>query len=235
MSTLLCCAHVPLLAPPSRDLLTAPAGTSAEEAAKILAASKKGKLPLVNEAGGWCAHVWQHARGTCWGCPQRTAVTCITYMSVLPPLLHSSTGLQYHRSCLSLFMPSYLLHNSRPPTAGELVALATRTMVREARSLPAPGAPSQDSQGRLLVGAAVGTREDDKQRVAALVQGAGVDAVILDSSQGDSTFQIQVGGWGSGGGACCVRVHVASSACWFARLLALKTVLMRYLANWMCM
>ncbi len=85
------------------------------------------------------------------------------------------------------------------------MALATRTMVRQARSLPAPGAPSLDAQGRLLVGAAVGTREDDKQRVAALVQQAGVDAVILDSSQGDSTYQIQVG--------CCMR-HPACCRGW---------------------
>ena len=35
----------------------------------------------------------------------------------------------------------------------------------------------------------MGTREGDKARVAALVA-AGVDAVILDSSQGDSTYQV---------------------------------------------
>lgn len=41
------------------------------------------------------------------------------------------------------------------------------------------------------MGAATGTREDDKERIARLVE-AGVDAVILDSSQGDSTYQLQV-------------------------------------------
>lgn len=45
------------------------------------------------------------------------------------------------------------------------------------------GEPSVGADGRLLVGAAVGTREEDKQRVTALRE-AGVDAVILDSSQG---------------------------------------------------
>ena len=39
------------------------------------------------------------------------------------------------------------------------------------------------TQGRLMVGAAVGTRPEDKQRVRALRE-AGVDVVILDSSQG---------------------------------------------------
>ena len=44
--------------------------------------------------------------------------------------------------------------------------------------------PSLDSLGCLRVGAAVGTREEDKQRIAALAD-AGVDAIILDSSQGE--------------------------------------------------
>jgi IMP dehydrogenase len=71
---------------------------------------------------------------------------------------------------------------------GELVALATRALFREARGFPALGEPTVDAQGRLRCGAAVGTREDDKLRVAALFS-AGVDVVILDSSQGDSTYQ----------------------------------------------
>lgn len=44
--------------------------------------------------------------------------------------------------------------------------------------------PSLDAKGRLLVGAAVGTREGDRARVAALVGEAEVDIIILDSSQG---------------------------------------------------
>lgn len=76
--------------------------------------------------------------------------------------------------------------------SGELLALATREWFRDGRRFPATGGPpSLSSDGRLLCGAAVGTREGDKERVAALVA-AGVDAVILDSSQGDSTFQIDM-------------------------------------------
>jgi IMP dehydrogenase len=66
--------------------------------------------------------------------------------------------------------------------AGELVALAAREWFKDARFYPAPGAPSQDADGKLLCGAAVGTRDADRERVAALVA-AGVDAIILDSSQ----------------------------------------------------
>jgi len=42
--------------------------------------------------------------------------------------------------------------------------------------------PSLDSKGRYLVGAAVGTRQED--RVDELRKQADVDVVILDSSQG---------------------------------------------------
>eukprot|EP00775_Hariotina_reticulata_P004723 gene4724-4973_t len=74
---------------------------------------------------------------------------------------------------------------------GDLVGLASRRAFVDEQLLPPQGAPSLDSQGRLLVGAATGTREGDKERIARLVE-AGVDAVILDSSQGDSTYQLQM-------------------------------------------
>ena len=74
---------------------------------------------------------------------------------------------------------------------GCLVGLLTRADVRVRAQWPAsPGAATVDGQGRLRCGAAVGTREGDKRRLELLVA-AGVDAVILDSSQGDSMYQVQ--------------------------------------------
>lgn len=68
----------------------------------------------------------------------------------------------------------------------EQVQQVQRAKQHEPGPLNAPniGPPSLDAQGRLVVGAAVGTREEDKKRVAALVADAGVDVIILDSSQG---------------------------------------------------
>jgi len=64
------------------------------------------------------------------------------------------------------------------------VRVAARELFLEERRRPRVGAPSADAAGRLLVGAAVGTRDDDRARVDALRAADALDVVILDSSQG---------------------------------------------------
>jgi IMP dehydrogenase len=103
------------------ELITAPKGVTLSEANKILRASKKGKLPVIDEDG-------------------------------------------------------------------RLVSLVTRRDLVKNLSFPDS---SKDAHKQLLVGAAVSTREEDRERVEALVR-AGVNVLVIDAAQGHSIYQEQM-------------------------------------------
>ncbi|KIW30741.1 inosine-5'-monophosphate dehydrogenase [Cladophialophora immunda] len=106
----------------SKDLITAPAGTTLAEANDVLRQSRKGKLPIVDASG----------------------------------------------NLVSLLSRSDLLKNLNYPLASKL-----------------------PHSKQLIAAAAIGTRPEDKIRLQKLVE-AGLDIVILDSSQGNSMYQVDM-------------------------------------------
>lgn len=61
---------------------------------------------------------------------------------------------------------------------GNLLALMARTDLKKSKSYPIA---SKDENKQLIVGAAIGTRDEDKHRLQLLAQ-AGVDVIVLVSA-----------------------------------------------------
>merc|ERR1719238_299832 len=98
---------------------------------------------------------------------------------------------------VNLVAANKVLHTSKKgklpilSQGGGLVALVARTDLKKNASFPLA---TKDTNKSLMVAAACGTRPQDKDRVKALVL-AGVDAIVIDSSQGDSLYQHDMVKW----------------------------------------
>lgn len=109
-----------------------------------------------------------------------------------------STDLVIAREGVSLKDANMMLSRSKkgklPIVDGEgnLVSLLSRSDLM--KNLHYPLASKVPGTKQLLSAAAIGTREADKERLAALVN-AGLDIVVLDSSQGNSMYQLEMIRW----------------------------------------
>ena len=98
---------------------------------------------------------------------------------------------------ISLAHAQELLHSSKKgylpvvDEQGKLAMMCSREDTSKQKVFPLA---SLDARQQLLVGAAIGTREDDKERAAKLVA-EGCDVLVIDSSQGNSLFQIHMVRW----------------------------------------
>ncbi|KAH8926323.1 IMP dehydrogenase [Atractiella rhizophila] len=77
---------------------------------------------------------------------------------------------------------------------GRLKSLLARSDLLKSQTYPWASKTREGDGKQLLCAAAIGTREADKERLDLLVQ-AGLDVVVIDSSQGNSVYQIEMIQW----------------------------------------
>lgn len=106
-----------------------------------------------------------------------------------------TTQLIVAKQGISLSMANSVLKESRKgklpivDETGNLVSLVSRSDLIKTRDYPWASKKSDSKQ--LIVAAAVSTHMEDRERLKELVK-AGLDVVVLDSSQGNSCYQIDM-------------------------------------------
>lgn len=109
------------------------------------------------------------------------------YMTPFDKLIVASSNTLFNDTCVILQQNKV----GKLPIVDEfnnLIALVSRTDLKKRKNFPLA---SYDKNKSLMVGAAISTHPDDKERVQALIN-AGIDVIVIDSSQGNSSFQIDM-------------------------------------------
>jgi IMP dehydrogenase len=105
-----------------------------------------------------------------------------------------TTDLVTAKKGISLNQANQLLKNSKKgklpivDDRGRLIALMSRKDLLKNREYPMA---SKDPRKQLMVGAALSTREESRERLDALVE-AGVDIVVVDAAQGNSIYEVEM-------------------------------------------
>ncbi|CAN4109172.1 unnamed protein product [Withania somnifera] len=113
------------------------------------------------------------------------------YMNVNPCTLPSSCSFQHVAGYIAANNLDFVPIVNEENDDLEVVNLVTIADLERINSFPKLGLPSLGKDGKFLVGAAVGTRESDKERLEHLVK-AGINVLVIDSSQGNSEYQIDM-------------------------------------------
>jgi len=122
--------------------------------------------------------------------PDRIGTRVHSIMTSVDSLVKAEEGIELQEA-------NKLLHSSKKgklpivSKTGRLSALVARADLKKNANYPLA---TKDENKSLMVAAAVGTRPADRDRVRALVI-AGVDAIVIDSSQGDSFYQHEMIKW----------------------------------------
>lgn len=105
-----------------------------------------------------------------------------------------TTDLVTAKKGISLNQANQILKNSKKgklpivDDKGRLIALMSRKDLLKNREYPLA---SKDPDKQLMVGAALSTRDESMDRLAALVD-AGVDVVVVDAAQGNSIYEVDM-------------------------------------------
>lgn len=144
---------------------------------------------FVTEEGNESSKVLGVVEKSTWQSLDNKEARVSDYMNVTPCTLPSSCSFQHVAGYIASknleFVPLVNEEDSR------VVNLVTVADLVRINSFPKLGLPSLGKDGKFLVGAAVGTRESDKERLEHLVK-AGINVLVIDSSQGNSEYQINM-------------------------------------------